>query len=259
MSETGEREHGELGDLAAVVRGVAVWLDEDGSPPATLLGPTLRRRASRLSRMAAHVLGELAERHAIDLAAVAVVIATAYGEMETTDALLTMMHEGEGLLSPARFATSVHNTAGGLISIATGARGLSTTVSAGDETVPMGLLEAMTLLGEGTAPVALVVADEGLPPTLREAPGGGLYGGLAAALLLDRAGEGPRLRRLRRAVEAPALPPLPASVAANPCAPVLALTRGLDAGPGCIPLARGDGLRWCVDCVSDDPAPRSAC
>ena len=130
-------------------------------PKAALIPPKLARRASFSSRMVAEVAGQAAA--GVDLSRVRTVHASAYGEVQTLEALLNMLYD-DGVLSPARFHNSVHNTAAGHLSIATGNRAFSTTIAAGGDTVAMGLLEAMALLQDGGEDVLVLFADEAPGP-----------------------------------------------------------------------------------------------
>jgi hypothetical protein len=160
---------------AVHLRGVGLWapgVDDalawvsgrsEGAiePKAALIPPKLARRASFLSRMVAEVAGQAAA--GVDLSRVRTVHASAYGEVQTLETLLNMLHD-DGVLSPARFHNSVHNTAAGHLSIATSNRAFSTTIAAGAETVSMGLLEALALLQDGGEDVLVLCADEAPGP-----------------------------------------------------------------------------------------------
>ena len=223
--------------------GLAAWAagarDEAAREPrCALLSVRLAGRASLLTRMAAEVLEQAAAGAA--LAELATVFVTAYGESQTLGALLGQLC-ADGVYSPARFSASVHNTAAGLCSIATGSRGFSTTLAAGFDGVAMGLLEAMALLEQRGGEAVVVFADEAPPPPFARA-------GLAPlATALRLCAERParplgRLARLRPSglEPTPALhavsfaPGVPASFATNPVAPslpLLAALHGQRAGP----------------------------
>ncbi len=57
--------------------------------------------------------------------------------------MLEMMNQGTGKLSPTRFHNSVYNTASGYVSIATGNRSPSTTLTGGADLVGCALAEAL--------------------------------------------------------------------------------------------------------------------
>ena len=212
-----------------------------GEPRAAIVPPRLVRRTSFLTRMAAEVMGQAAA--GADLSQVMTVYASAYGEVQTLAVLLEMLCS-DGILSPARFHNSVHNTSGGHISIATANRAFSTTVAAGAETVAMGLFEALALLDDRGGHAIVIFADEtpaqvGLPPfeslavavhLAAQAPPSGALAGLSG---------------LRRA-EGLRAPEVRADFAHNPVAPSLALVEAIRLGrSGPVPLDPRGG--WAVD------------
>jgi len=213
---------------------VAGRSDGPVEPKAALIPPKLARRASFLSRMAAEVASQAAA--GVDLSLVRTVHASAYGEVQTLEVLLNMLYD-DGVLSPARFHNSVHNTAAGHLSIATGNRAFSTTIAAGADTVAMGLFEAMALLQDSGEDVLVLFADEAPGPF-----GLAAFQSLAIALHLTAKPKGPKLSRPHRAESASAYEP-PAAFAHNPIAPALALldaVRLRKSGP----VALGE---WAVD------------
>ncbi len=214
------------------VRACAVWTAERGAPSATLLPAAQRRRCSLLTRTIAEVVGELTQgldAAGLALRDTALVLGTSLGEIGTTVELLGMLHEADGALSPMRFAGSVHSTALGQLAIATGHRGASTTVSAGEHTVAMALLEAATTLACTSAHVVLVLADEPLPAPLRPP-----YDGLAVALWLSRETAGARatLVGLGSRRTNIATPRVPAPLHGNPCAMAWTLATAIGTAAG---------------------------
>jgi hypothetical protein len=215
------------------VLGFGVW-SGPSEPKAALIPPKLARRTSFLSRLSAEVAGQAAAGKEL----LRTVHASAYGEVQTLQVLLDMLN-ADGILSPARFHNSVHNTAAGHLSIATGNRAFSTTVSAGADTVAMGLLEAMALLQDGGQDVLLICADEapgpfGLPD----------FQSLAVALHLSARAPGSlgSVQNLRKAGEAKKWQP-PPELAHNPVAPALALVQAIqERRAGRVPLGG-----WSVD------------
>jgi hypothetical protein len=130
------------------------------APAAKLLPARLGRRSSLLTRIAAEVLEQAAAGAPCNTTPA--VYATAFGETQTLCAILDSMFT-DGSVSPARFHHSVHNTAGGLLSIATVNRAFSTTLSAGQSTVAMALLEGFALLQQRGGEVFVVIAEESPP------------------------------------------------------------------------------------------------
>lgn len=172
-------------------------------PAAALLKGPLRRRATPLTRMAVEVLEQATTHADCDPASVPTVWATAHGEHTPAIKLLEMMQRGAGKLSPTLFHNSVHNTAGGYASIATGNVAPSTTVTGGGELVASALLEAWCLLERSGRDVALVLADEPLQPPFDRVD---VRTPLAIALLLSRRPERALgvLTEFRRAAISPA-------------------------------------------------------
>ena len=172
--------------LSAFVRGAALWsprypnlsallaatpaAEPQAKANAALLPKRMRGRASQLLRGFAEVLESLAEGGA-DLSRLPIVYGSALGELDTTVALLKMMWEGEGALSPVRFQASVHSNAGGQLSIACGNRGFSTAVAAGRDTVGAARCEGLGCLAAGHPRALVVVGDEDGPSSLTEVAG----------------------------------------------------------------------------------------
>ena len=134
------------------------------TPEVSLLSGPLRRRATGLTRMAVEAFHQATSQAGCDPATIPSVWATSHGEHTTAIKILDMMRRGEGRLSPTHFHNSVHNTASGYASIATGNCAPSTTLTGGAELVASGLLEAMCLLEASADGVVWVLADEPLLP-----------------------------------------------------------------------------------------------
>ena len=217
-------------------------------PKPALIAPKLVRRTSFLTRMAADVLAQA--QAGSDLGQVMTVYASANGEIRTLAALLEMLR-GDGIYSPIRFQNSVHNTAAGHLSIATANANFTSSIGGGEESVAMGVLEAMTLLDDRGGEVIAVFADEspgddfGLPPfaplacalhlSATSCPSGLSLSGLrpSSAAQTKRAGHG---------------------LAENPCAAALHLLERIGRGePGTVPLSFG-ARSWSVDLSLEGPS-----
>jgi len=151
---------------AELVRAVS-WSAERVArdPGAGLLSARTRARSSQLTLMFADVLEQLVQ-DGFDAQSSPIVFGSAYGEMGTTLKLLQLEIES-GESSPIRFQLSVHNAAAGLLSIASGNRGFSTSIAAGPDTFAMSMLEAIVYLNHGEArEIAVLVADECSVPEL---------------------------------------------------------------------------------------------
>jgi predicted hotdog family 3-hydroxylacyl-ACP dehydratase len=215
------------------VRGVGLWRPAPGAEtPPPRLPSRLRRRASLLINMVAEVGAQAAEQGGASLATVPLVVGSAFGELATTIDILRDI-EGDGMVSPAQFQASVHNSAVGYLSIAHENRVAATSIAAGDDTVAMVLLEAMTLLALRGGQVLAIVADEALPAELVVGADTN-RGAVAAAFLLEAsrqdAAAGPApLAVLEDLRAAPVL--LERPVESNtPCASAAALVEAIRAG-----------------------------
>jgi len=201
----------------AYVRGLGLWTpgyasarawcrdDADPSieaPDVALLAGPLRRRSTGLTRMAVEVLQQATAEAGCDVAAVPSVWATSNGEHTTAIRILSMMLRDEGKLSPTHFHNSIHNTASGYASIATGNCAPSGTLTGGAELVASSFLEAMCHLEASADDVVVVLADEPLLPPFDRAGG---TSPLALAFCLSSLPEGASaiLSGLRRDAVAP--------------------------------------------------------
>lgn len=188
-----------------------------------------RRRSSLLVNMVADVAAQASAQAGVPLSRLRVVVGSAFGELTT---LVEMLEERErdGLLSPLRFQNSVHNSAAGQLSIASKNKAPATSLAAGNDTVAMVLLEALTLLTLGGDEVLAVVADEPLPQAIRP---GHTTSAVSAALVLGPGeaapGASPALAVLEDLRQTHLLPPAverPQEVD-GPCAAILPLIETL--------------------------------
>lgn len=242
--------------MRVAITGVGRWTPttEASEPGCAIADARAKRGTNRITRMLGEVVQQAAVEGGADLATVATVYASAWGEIDTMIALLSQIADGDVGLSPLRFKHSVHNAASGLVSIASGNRSFSTAIAAGDRTVEQGLLEAWALLCAGSpsrvrpegaggprvsTDVILAVGDDRLPPPLDRYSS---YRGFAAALCLTREPEG---RRVLAWLEAPRVSEtaradhvLEDDLRHNPCAWIVPLLDAIDAGETrVVPLA----------------------
>ncbi len=136
--------------------------EEPDRPDVGFLPAMLRRRTSRITKAAlwaAHQCG--AGENAWPT-----VFSSRHGELHRSHGLLSELARDEPL-SPNAFSLSVHNTASGLNSIATGNRAPSTALAAGQDTVAAGVIEAVGRIHAGAERVLLVHADERMPEFYR--------------------------------------------------------------------------------------------
>ncbi len=217
-------------------------------PTCDILNPRIGRYCSLVTRMAVEVFIQAGRQAGADLSQVASVFGSAYGEIQIAFEQLEMIRQ-EGVPSPARFKNSVHNTASGHVSIATGNTGFSTAVAAGPATVAMSLLESWAWLEAHGGAVIVCVADEPIPEYLTSAVpyqplGIGLH--LCAEPAAENLG---RLSAIRRG-DGPGSSDgegIPRRFRGNPCAPALLLFEALlGRRSGTVPLELG-GSGWCAD------------
>lgn len=178
----------ESNQLGAWLRGVGLWTlghpsyaawvaagmpDEldpppdqaPGKPVADLLHPRLRRRTSLLTRMIVTALAEATHQGGAAHEQTRYIVVSSWGEIVTTVELLSQLAVPGGPISPTAFHNSVHNTATGYLSIASGNHWPSTALAAGPHALEIGLLEACAGLRspDGPADALLILAEERLP------------------------------------------------------------------------------------------------
>ncbi len=214
-------------------------------PPCDILNPRIGRYCSLVTRMAVEVFTQAGRQAKADLSKVASVFGSAYGEIRIAFDQLEMIRL-EGVPSPARFKNSVHNTASGHVSIATGNTGFSTAVAAGRATFAMSLLESWVWLEVHGGAVIVCVADESLPTYLPAAPYDPL--GVSFHLCAEPAAAAiGRLSAIRRGVGSVSLGGIPRRWADNPCVAALPLAEAvLRKRSGTVPLELDENA-WCAD------------
>lgn len=234
--------------LRAYLRGVGLWTPAHPSfdswcaagmpepfasppttplPPADLLHPRLRRRTSVFTRATVTALEAAAAHAEAALDDVRLVLVSSFGEIETTVDLLAQLAEPHGPVSPTKFHNSVHNTATGYMSIASGNYRESTALAGGPHNLEIATLELLAGLSLDGGHAVMLIAEEQLPapfarpdadPTFALALCFGAEpGGLALAATL----EGVALEH-RDASEQPPREGIPSMVA-----PTLALLRAI--------------------------------
>lgn len=150
-----------IGDAEAFAAGEGLTAPAGGELNLPEVPAMVRRRMSRLSRMALRVAFDVAAGQQWPS-----VFASRHGELHRTMELFAQLCQREPL-SPMGFAQSVHNTASGLYAIVAANTQPSTLISAGPTTLMMALLEALALSRDLATPVLLVQADEPLPAAYR--------------------------------------------------------------------------------------------
>jgi len=108
-----------------------------------LLPPNERRRATELTRLAFRVAEDVVNNTpASDISQLAAVFSSSCGDHQIIDQISRALCQEQRMVSPTQFHNSVHNSAAGYWSIATGSQATSTSLSAGDRSFCMSLLEA---------------------------------------------------------------------------------------------------------------------
>lgn len=151
------------------LESVAAWkswsaapfaIPRDGEPALPGVPAMLRRRADRFGRMALRVAGDVLG----DARGVPVVFVSRHGSLGRSAALLGDLANAVPL-SPASFASSVHNASSGLLGIARADTAPCAALAAGDARIASMLAEVAAFLADGHARVLGVLCDEP-PPEL---------------------------------------------------------------------------------------------
>lgn len=243
--------------MRARVLGMGVWMPGFPDTQSWLSGRGVagadtpnaqskqRRRSSLLVNMVADVAAQASADAGVPLSRLRVVVGSAFGELTT---LVEMLEERErdGLLSPLRFQNSVHNSAAGQLSIANKNKAPAMSLAAGNDTVAMVLLEAMTLLALGGDEVLAIVADEPLPQSIRP---GLVTPAVSAALVLAAEGNPAPARGVLedlRQIQSPATLDRPQEVD-GPCLAILPLITALGhRRDGRVNVSPAEDPRWSI-------------
>ena len=98
----------------------------------------------------------------------AIITATAYGMLETSERFLTdMVENGEEMLSPTLFMQSTHNTIGSALAIRLKCQGYNITYSQGADSFRWALRDAKRLIETGKAKTVLVGQHDEATPTMQ--------------------------------------------------------------------------------------------
>ena len=159
----------ERGNLKPQVVGEAIIEDIDQLQEIReYLSPGEARRMGKLLK-AATVTSLKALRQAGVERPDAIITATAYGMLETSEKfLLDMLENGEETLSPTLFMQSTHNTIGSSIAIRTKCHGYNVTYTQGKDSLQWALRDARRLIETGKAKTVLVGCHDEATPTLQD-------------------------------------------------------------------------------------------
>lgn len=242
------------GAFVAGYDGLVGWASgaaspDHAAPVAEIVPLRQRRRASVLSKAFADAYAEALAPTGLDPATIASVFGSALGEATTMVGLLDQMWGDASTLSPMRFATSVHNAASGMISIATDNRGLTTAIGADYDTPAMSLLEGIGLALASEASVVVCCGDEAPPEDL--VPEGVGWALMTAAIVIGPAHRAPAASpRLSGLAIAPAdltAPDTPEAIRRNPNIGLLDLAVAISRGTqGVLRLDRGAGRGYSI-------------
>ncbi len=142
-------------------------------PDKRRIPASIRRRTSQAVQLALSAGLMACENAGMNPADLPAIFASAGSEMQVTDRLCIELAKPDGWISPTQFHNSVHNTAAGYWSIATGCRQPSTSLAAAEATVAMAWMEAWCRLQSGVQSLLVVCYEEIWPDYLE--PGVGLY------------------------------------------------------------------------------------
>lgn len=137
-------------------------------PPSTLLPANERRRAAQIVKIALAVGTEAFAAANRDPAETATIFTSSGGDGETIHEILSVLASPHRELSPTRFHNSVHNTAAGYWSIATGSMAPSTSLCCHDDSFAAGLLEAAVQVVTQQRAAGLIAYDVQYPAPLSE-------------------------------------------------------------------------------------------
>jgi hypothetical protein len=233
-------------------------------PPAapSLLPPAERRRAGATVRLALAVAQETIARAGAAPEDVATVFTSSDGDGENIHYICESLAAAAREISPTRFHNSVHNTAAGYWSIATGCRAPSNSVGGFDTAFARGLFDAAAQASIDARRVLLVAYDLPMPaPLYATRP---LAAACAVGLLLSPAAHASSAMRLE--LDLIAAGTVPASVMpdagleelrrGNPAAralPLLSALAGRDHAEVVLEYG-GSDLRLRVDAVESSRA-----
>jgi hypothetical protein len=246
-----------------VLKGVAPYRPAPLPPAApSLLPPAERRRAGASVRLALAVAQETIARAGVPPESIATVFASSDGDGENIHQICESLAAEAREISPTRFHNSVHNTAAGYWSIATGCQAPSNSVGGFDTPFARGLLDAAVQTSIDVRKVLLVAYDLPMPaPLYATRP---LAAAFCVGLLLGPTASASSMARLE--LELIAAGAAPASVMSdagleglrcgNPAARVLPLLGALAIGRDTEVVLDygGSDLRLCVGAVESSRA-----
>jgi hypothetical protein len=135
-------------------------------PPPALLPAAERRRSGALVKLTLATGLEAIAAAGLEASNLPSVFSSSGGDGENCHAICEVLASDDRQISPTRFHNSVHNTASGYWSIATGAMSTSSVLSAFDASFGAGLLEALTQVVVENTRCVLLACDTAYPEPL---------------------------------------------------------------------------------------------
>ena len=135
-------------------------------PPPALLPAAERRRSGALVKLTLATGLEAIAAAGLEASSLPSVFSSSGGDGDNCHAICEALASADRQLSPTRFHNSVHNTASGYWSIATGAMTPSSVLSAFDASFGAGLLEAITQVVVENRRIVLLACDTAYPEPL---------------------------------------------------------------------------------------------
>ncbi len=153
-----------------VLAGRQPYLPQKTLLPSPILLPAAeRRRSGAIVKLTLATGLEAIAAAGLDAASLPSVFSSSGGDGENCHAICDMLASQDRQISPTRFHNSVHNTASGYWSIATGAMTTSSVLSAFDASFGAGLLEALTQVVVDDTRTVLLACDTAYPEPLYSA------------------------------------------------------------------------------------------
>ena len=138
-------------------------------PVPALLPPAERRRSGTLIKLTLATGLEAIKHAGLEASSLPSVFSSSGGDGDNCHAICEVLASNDRQISPTRFHNSVHNTASGYWSIATGAMTTSSVLSAFDASFGAGLLEALTQTVVDDTRTVLLACDMAYPEPLHSA------------------------------------------------------------------------------------------
>lgn len=149
---------------AKIISDVTITDVEQLAALKEFVSPMQSRRMGKLMKAATLSSLKALQEAGIDCPD-AIITATAYGMLETSEKFLTeMVEKGEETLSPTLFMQSTHNTIGSAVAIRTKCHGYNITYTQGEQSLEWALRDARRLIESGRAKTVLVGVHDEMTP-----------------------------------------------------------------------------------------------